>query len=71
VFASGLSSFIDDTATTDSEDATAGIEIRFLGYQIRPFIVFSSMGELMSLYWSGATEQKTSALQVVLPHRTV
>ncbi len=65
MFTNGLSSFIDDTSSDDGEDATAGIEIKFMGNQLRPFIAFSSMGELMSLYWSGATEQKTSALQVL------
>ena len=64
-----MSSFIDDGSAKDEkegdgEEATAGIEIKFLGNKLRPFIFFSSMGELMSLYWSGASEEKTSALQV-------
>ena len=69
VFAGGMSSFIDDGSTkeekeADSEEASAGIEIKFLGNKLRPFIFFNSMGELRSLYWSGASEEKTSALQV-------
>jgi hypothetical protein len=47
-----------------NEEATAGIEIKFLGNALRPFVFFNSMGELMSLYWSGAAEEKNSALQV-------
>jgi hypothetical protein len=48
-----------------NEEATAGIEIKFLGNALRPFVFFNSMGELMSLYWSGAAEEKNSALQVL------
>jgi hypothetical protein len=64
-----MSSFIDDSSKDDgskdeNEEATAGIEIKFLGNKLRPFIFFNSMGELMSLYWSGASEERTSALQV-------
>jgi hypothetical protein len=64
-----MSSFIDDSSKDDgskddNEEATAGIEIKFLGNKFRPFIFFNSMGELMSLYWSGASEERTSALQV-------
>ena len=48
-----------------NEEATAGIEIKFLGNALRPFVFFNSMGDLMSLYWSGAAEEKNSALQVM------
>ena len=30
---------------------------------MRPYVFFNSMGELMNLYWSGAAEEKKSALQ--------
>ena len=43
----------------------------FLNFQLRPFIFFSSMGELMSLYWSGSAEQKTSALQVLTKIKSI
>ena len=63
-----MSSFVDDGSSKDdkddNEEATAGIEIKFIGNTLRPFIFFSSMSDLMSLYWSGAAEERNSALQV-------
>ena len=65
-----MSSFVDDGSSKDdkddSEEATAGIEIKFIGNTLRPFIFFRSMSDLMSLYWSGAAEERNSALQVGL-----
>ena len=67
IFAGGLSSFMsnDEKATKeDDPEANAGMVLNVLGNQLRPFVFFNNMGELMSLYWSGATEKRTSALQV-------
>ena len=68
IFAGGLSSFMsnDEKATKeDDPEANAGMVLNVLGNQLRPFVFFNNMGELMSLYWSGATEKRTSALQVI------
>ena len=67
IFAGGLASFVsDDKATTKEDDAeaNAGMVLNVLGNQLRPIVFFKSMSELMSLYWSGAAEEKNSALQV-------
>merc|ERR1711974_338401 len=34
-----------------------------LGLPLRPFTLFSSMGELMELFWSGAGQERTTLLQ--------
>ncbi len=68
MFASGLSSYLgsgnDNGSDDDSGDARAGMELRLFGVSLRPFVFFESAGDLMALYWSGKTAEKTSALQV-------
>ena len=65
IFAGGLSGFIGDQADpNDDEESNAGMVLSVLGNKLRPFVFFNSMGELMNIYWSGAAESKTSALQV-------
>ena len=69
IFAGGLSSFTssDDEETPaedDTEDATAGMELSLMGVQMRPIVFFVGKGDLMSLVWSGAGSERTTALQV-------
>ncbi|XP_059097038.1 microsomal triacylglycerol transfer protein-like isoform X1 [Tigriopus californicus] len=63
IFAGGLSSFMDSANSDDEGAATAGMELTILGNSLRPFVFFESMSDLISLYWSGKAEEKTSALK--------
>ncbi|XP_076635273.1 microsomal triacylglycerol transfer protein isoform X1 [Colletes latitarsis] len=69
LFAGGLSSFVStsnqEEDSQDSEQATAGMEIDFLGVGIRPFVFFSGQGELMSHVWSGTASDRTPAFQAL------
>lgn len=73
LFAGGLSSYISSDDKTEStedneveESATAGMELTVLGVQIRPFVFFTSQGQLMGHVWSGTASEKTPAFQVWL-----
>lgn len=70
IFAGGLSSFMDSANSDDEGAATAGMELTILGNALRPFVFFESMSDLISLYWSGKAEEKTSALRVILNGKT-
>ena len=35
-----------------------------VGLPLRPLVLFSGMGDLLELYWSGAGQEKTTLLQV-------
>ncbi|OAD56739.1 Microsomal triglyceride transfer protein large subunit [Eufriesea mexicana] len=69
LFARGLSSFVssnnEEEKIVDDEPATAGMELDFLGVGIRPFVFFSSQGELMGHLWSGTASQRTPAFQAI------
>ncbi|KAI5713097.1 hypothetical protein M8J75_013732 [Diaphorina citri] len=72
LFAGGLSSYISSDDKTEStedneveESATAGMELTVLGVQIRPFVFFTSQGQLMGHVWSGTASEKTPAFQVL------
>ena len=70
MFANGLGSLMggeeESGGKENAEDpeSNAGMELRILGNSLRPFIFFESMSDIMSLYWSGKLDEKTSALQV-------
>ncbi len=66
MFAGGLSSTVGEAIPGDDKEANAGMVLNILGYQLRPYVFFNSMGELMSLFWSGAGQEKTPALQGTL-----
>ena len=36
------------------------------GLPLRPVVLFSSVGDLIELYWSGAGQEKTTLLEVTL-----
>ncbi|CAG7828228.1 unnamed protein product [Allacma fusca] len=67
IFAGGLSSFASSNnevaVDEESEDATAGMELTLMGVQLRPIVFFTGKGELMSLVWSGAGSERTSAIK--------
>ena len=46
------------------EEPNAGMQLTLAGNQLRPFVFFKSSGDLMSLYWSGALDNKNTAIQV-------
>jgi len=67
-FAGGLSEYVGpdpeaDPAESESESPNAGMQLTIAGNQLRPFVFFQSSGDLMSLYWSGALEQRNPAIQ--------
>ena len=39
--------------------------ITFEGLPLRPLVLFTSMADLIDLYWSGAGQDKTTLLQVM------
>ena len=68
-FAGGLSEYVGpdpeaDPEDKDDESPNAGMQLTLAGNQLRPFVFFRSSSDLMSLYWSGALEQKNPAIQV-------
>ena len=68
-FAGGLSEYVGPDPEADPEDKddeapNAGMQLTLAGNQLRPFVFFRSSSDLMSLYWSGALEQKNPAIQV-------
>nr|CAD7591086.1 unnamed protein product [Timema genevievae] len=70
LFTGGLGSFLSsDEESSDpdepEESATAGMEVTALGVQVRPFVFFSSQGELMGHVWSGTGSEKTPAFQTI------
>jgi len=47
----------------ETEEPNAGMQLTLAGNQLRPFVFFKSSGDLMSLYWSGALDNKNTAIQ--------
>ncbi|XP_045476215.1 microsomal triglyceride transfer protein large subunit [Harmonia axyridis] len=69
IFTSGLASFRSSkTEETDDEpeSTTAGMELAVFGTQLRPFVFFSSQGELMGHVWSGTASERTTAYQALM-----
>ena len=69
IFANGLGSLMggeeeDSSDKKEEQESNAGMELRILGNSLTPFVFFESMSDIMSLYWSGKLDEKTSALQV-------
>lgn len=59
VFARGLSSFMGNSEE-DDESTVAGMSLRLLGGYLRPYIFFTSKGELMGHVWSGTASEPTT-----------
>jgi len=59
----GLSSFLGEEDPEDDKEANAAIELTLLSLPLRPVTLFSSLGDLMEIYWSGAAQEKMTALQ--------
>lgn len=72
MFTTGLgyfTSLYDDAGKKDPSDednlpATAGLELIVFGVHIRPFVMFSSQGQLMGHVWSGTGSERTPIIQV-------
>ena len=58
----GLSSWLGVEDPQDDKDANAELHISLFGLPLRPLVLFSSLNELMDLYWSGRAEKMTSYL---------
>lgn len=72
MFTTGLgyfTSLYDDSGKTDTSDeanlpATAGMELSVFGVHIRPFVMFTSQGQLMGHVWAGTGSDRTPIIQV-------
>jgi len=72
MFTTGLgyfTSLYDDSGKKDTSDeanlpATAGLELSVFGVHIRPFVMFSSQGQLMGHVWTGTGSDRTPIIQV-------
>ena len=58
----GLSRFLGESDPEDDEEANASVQLSLLGLPLRPRQLFSSLGQLMDLYWSGEAEKLSSYL---------
>ena len=58
----GLSGFLGESDPGDDKEANASVQLSLLGLPLRPWRLFSSLGQLMDLYWSGAAENLSSYL---------
>jgi len=58
----GLSGFLGSWDQDDDKEANAWVQLSLLGLPLRAWPLFSSLGELMDLYWSGAAEKLSSYL---------
>ncbi|XP_050546940.1 microsomal triacylglycerol transfer protein [Daktulosphaira vitifoliae] len=47
----------------DNLPATAGLEITVFGVHIRPFMMFTSQGQLMGHVWAGSASERTPVVQ--------
>ncbi|XP_054166757.1 microsomal triglyceride transfer protein-like isoform X2 [Oppia nitens] len=72
MFARGLQSFagdsdgsevVEDNDVGDEEQTMAGMSLRILDIQLRPFTFFTGTGELMGHVWSGTASDPTNAFQ--------
>ena len=62
LLARGLGSFAgDDSGSEEAEPTSAGMEMKVLGVQIRPYTLFSGKGELMGHVWSGTASEPITA----------
>ena len=58
----GLSVFLGQSDEEDDQEVHASVQLSLLGLPLRPRVVFSSLGQLMEIYWSGAAERLSSYL---------
>ena len=58
----GLSGFLGESDPDDDKEANASVQLSLVGLPLRPWRLFSSLGQLMDLYWSGAAEKLSSYL---------
>lgn len=58
----GLSAFVGEEDADDDKDPNASVQIKLLGVPLKPVTLFTSLSELMEIYWSGVAEKMTSYL---------
>ena len=58
----GLSAYVGEEDADDDKDPNAAVQIKLLGVPLKPVTLFSSLSELMEIYWSGVAEKMTSYL---------
>lgn len=67
IFARGLQSFAGDSDgssdTAEDESTMAGMSLRLMNVQLRPFVFFTGTGELMGHVWSGTASEPTNAFE--------
>ncbi|CAG2174423.1 unnamed protein product, partial [Oppiella nova] len=69
MFARGLQSFAGDseaetpTNEVEEEQTMAGMSLRIMNIQLRPFTFFTGTGELMGHVWSGTASEPTTVFQ--------
>lgn len=66
LFARGLSSYAggDGPPSGDEDESTmAGMALKIMGFQLRPYTFFSSGTELMGHVWSGTASEPTTAFR--------
>jgi len=66
-YAGGMSGLVGNADPDDDAEANASLQIYLLGLPLRPLQLFSSMGDLIDFYWSGAGQEKTTLLQGSVP----
>jgi len=62
----GLSGLTGEPDPEDDGDANASLHISILGLPLRPLVLFTSVSDLIDMYWSGAGQEKTTLLQGTL-----
>ena len=58
----GLSTFLGGEEGDDDKDPSASVQVKLLSVPLKPVTLFSSLSELMEIYWSGVAEKMTSYL---------
>lgn len=67
LYARGLESVAGDSSTSSNsnsdESTLAGMSLKILGTQLRPYVFFDGKGELMKHLWAGTASSPTTALR--------
>ena len=58
----GLSAFVGEEDANDDKDPNASVQIKLLGVPLKRVTLFTSLSELMEIYWSGVASKMTSYL---------
>lgn len=66
LFARGLQGFGGSSDASDDESMMAGMTLKIMGMQLRPYTFFHGTGELMGHVWSGTASEPTTAYRANL-----